>query len=255
MHYMHIAHPTQCPCANICWCWLLHPFEMLTRSHIQSKLLNRHSKPFQCPSSNCWHLLINTATSFLKRFSNLHISHRSKKHCLPFVCSSWWVIFRYLKRKCSEKSCTHLVYTSVQVCAQFHLFWPNFLAQNMGHVGVMCMQQLPVSSRDPGRPYSDDNARKPDDTHRMSLLHTQCKWQKDPATTLFEFKCFAGLVSCSIPPSQKGQTLSDWSMKAEKLLGSSSVTYPVYPWIPIWSWCLVNVTSMYPLTPNHSLLW
>ena len=230
---------------------LLHPFEMLTCSHIQSALLNLHSKPCNWPSSNCWHSLINTATSFRRRFSNLHISHKNIACPLCAAGESYSDIWSGN----AQKNCTHLVYTSVQVCAQFHLFWPIFLAENTGHVGVMCMQQLPVSSRDPGRPYSDDNARKPDDTHRMSLLHTQCKWQKDPATTLFEFKCFAGLVSYSIPSFQKGQTLSDWSMKAEKLLGSSTVTYPVYPWIPIWSWCLVNVTSMYPLSPNHSFLF
>ena len=122
-------------------------------------------------------------------------------------------------------------HTAVQVSAQFCHFDPNFGRKIWG--GRSNFHHHPPS---PGRPYSDDNARKPADIHRMrregwrvSIAHcakdnfkrnlarllnimgkknivqktSLCKrqFQKESAAP-FGSKCIAWLASCWILPSE-----------------------------------------------------
>ena len=101
-------------------------FQMLSRSHIQSTLLSRHSTSFQCPSSN---LLKALAKFFYLLFIEMHISHCISS--LPFVCSCWGLpqifageIFQIFVRFVHPTTHPH---TAIQVVAQFcDNFDPNF---------------------------------------------------------------------------------------------------------------------------------
>ena len=156
------------------------PFQMLSRSHIQSNLL---SSCIQCPSSylfkafditNC-----NSTHSYLFLFFPFFTVH--SPNFIPSNPQRCYI--RLLKSKlltgCHYISCRcwrhpqileklsdfffRLVHphTAAQVGAQFCHFWPKFLAQNMERAQF----ELPLGR---GRPYSDDNARKLPDIHRMS---------------------------------------------------------------------------------------